>query len=415
MSVVEIVVGRQAIFDRSLEVVAYELLFRAHPEEEVARTGLAGNLMTASVLYSAINLGIDQLVGDKLMFCNADREILTGSVPLGLPPERTVVEVLESVALDDEVVDGCIRLLGMGYQLALDDFVWVEGAERVLELASIVKIDVLQHTEEALAELVTRCSEFNVRLLAEKIETSAQMKYCLGLGFDYFQGYFLERPRNVSGRTLSGSQLGADRIASSLLQREFEVAELNEILQTEPGLAYQLLRLAGIGSRHGLRRRVLTIKDALVMVGPVRVQTWLALLMLRRHNAPSEHHLSTALSRARMCELLIQRTRPNLGPVGYTAGLLSAFDLLLGVDATEVQSTLVLDDELREAAFGHTSYLACVIRDVIAFEADPTSPSPRRSGLSQLEMDSAAIAALSWAMNIVSSIEQAANEYSDAP
>jgi c-di-GMP-related signal transduction protein len=404
VSVVEIVVARQAIFDRELEVVAYELLFRSRPEEELAGNELTGNLMTANVLFSSVNLGINQLVGDKLMFCNADRAVLIGSLPILLPPEQTVIEILETVMCDDEVVEGCLRLLKMGYQLALDDFVWFDGAERFLELASIVKIDVLEYAPDELAELAVRCRRYDVQLLAEKVETRAQLEAGLELEFDYFQGYFLERPSNVSGKTLNASELGAARIATSLLQREFELAELEDVLRTEPGLAYQLIQLAGIGTRHGLRRRVRTLRDALILVGPTRVQSWLALLLLRAHNVPSSHHLAVALTRAKMCELLAQRLSPKLGPLGFTAGILSAFDLLMGVETAEITAALSLDDELHEAAFGHTTPVALIVRDVIDYQARPTT-SPRSSGLSDLVLDSVSVRSLSWAVEATGTID----------
>jgi c-di-GMP-related signal transduction protein len=212
VSALEIVVARQAIFDRNLQVVAYELLFRAAAQADLADTLVADGLMTANVLYSSVNIGIENLVGDKLMFCNADRDVLTGRIPMVLPPAQTVIEILETVVTDDEVVDGCVRLSGLGYLLALDDFVWFDGAERLLDLVSIVKIDVLAYDEQGLVDIVARCAAFNVQLLAEKVETEAVLLFCLDLGFDYFQGYLLERPRNMSGKTLSGAQFGSDRI-----------------------------------------------------------------------------------------------------------------------------------------------------------------------------------------------------------
>ena len=160
---------------------------------------------------------------------------------------------------------------------------WFDGAERLLELASIVKIDVLAYDDRGLVEVVDRCAELRRATAGrEGRDRGRCCRACLDLGFDYFQGYLLERPRNMTGKTLSGSQLGAARVASSLLSREFEVAELEAILRTEPALAFQLLQLAGIGARGSLRRRVRTLRDALVLVGPIRVQNWLALLMLRQ-------------------------------------------------------------------------------------------------------------------------------------
>jgi len=404
MTSVEIVVARQAIFDRTVQVVAYELLFRSAPESDLAEAVLAEGLMTASVLYSSVNIGIENLVGDKLLFCNADHDVLTGRVPMVLPPAQTVIEILETVACDDEAIAGCIQLLALGYPLALDDFVWFDGAERFVELASIVKIDVLAYDEQGLVDIVGRCAAFNVQLLAEKVETQAQLQLCLDLGFDYFQGYYLERPRNISGRTLSGSQLGAARIASSLLSREFEVAELEAILRTDPALAFQLLQLAGIGARGGLRRRVRTLRDALVLLGPIRVQNWLALLMLRQHGQSSSHHLVIALTRARMCELLLQRSQPRLSSLAYTAGMISALDLLMGVESSAVSLALNLDAELHEASFGSASRVARVVRDVITYQDDP-HVEPTLSGASLAQLDAVALQSLSWAVQMTNALE----------
>lgn len=397
MSLVDLVVARQAIFDRDLQVNAYELLFRSRPQEDFAAAGLDSDLMTANVLFTSISIGIERLAGNKTVFCNADRGLLTGAVPIMLPPEQTVIEVLETISCDEEILRGCRRLREAGYRLALDDFLWFEGAERMLEIVSIVKIDLRQVSGPDLPALVARCREFDVELVAEKVETEAELATCLELGFDYFQGYLLERPRNVSGKTLSGSALTTARIASGLLSREVELAELEDILRTDPGLSFQLLQLAGMGTRHGLRRRIRTLRDALVLVGPVRVQNWLALLMLRKDGDGSHHNLEAALTRARMCELLAQRLEPALGPVGFTAGILSALDLMLGVDVSQIIGTLPLDDELREAAFGHTSPLARVVRDVIDYQTHPAE-HVHLSDLDDLDFDSAAYPALAWAL-----------------
>ena len=41
--------------------------------------------MTAEVVLGALTIGLDQLVGDKVMFCNAERGALTGATPVTLP------------------------------------------------------------------------------------------------------------------------------------------------------------------------------------------------------------------------------------------------------------------------------------------------------------------------------------------
>src|SRR5580704_18269671 len=156
----ELIVARQPIFNDRFDVVGYELLFR--PTKHALSTGqpedhLQGDLMTAQVLFNSIEIGVDRLAGDRLVFCNASRGVLVGDIPIVLPPERTVIEVLESVVIDDEVVEGCERLLDQGFTLALDDFTWFDGAERLLDMASIVKVDLMLVQPHELPALLERC------------------------------------------------------------------------------------------------------------------------------------------------------------------------------------------------------------------------------------------------------------------
>src|SRR5689334_12719930 len=89
VSALDIVVGRQAIYDRSREVYGYELLFRSVDGVPPGSAGLDGDLMTSEVLFASMNIGVDRLVGPgRFMFCNADRGVLTGAVPVTLPPDR---------------------------------------------------------------------------------------------------------------------------------------------------------------------------------------------------------------------------------------------------------------------------------------------------------------------------------------
>ncbi len=67
--------------------------------------------MTADVVLGALTIGMSQLVGDKVVFCNAERGMLTGATPVTLPSHRTIIEVLETVALDDDIVAGCAGLV----------------------------------------------------------------------------------------------------------------------------------------------------------------------------------------------------------------------------------------------------------------------------------------------------------------
>ena len=392
----QVVVGRQGIYDRSRRVVAYELLFRGLSDGS-ART-VDGDRMTAEVLYGALTLGFDHLTDGRTAFCNADRGLLLGHVPLTLPPEHTVIEVLESVELDDEVIAGCGRLVELGYSLAADDFVWRPGAERLLPMTSVVKIDVLDTPWPEVLELVARCRQYDVRMLAEKVEDAAAVERCERAGFELFQGYALERPRVLAGATVEPTQLSRLNRATSLLGGELDLEQIEQVVRFDPGLALQVIRLASMGRPGETRHRVGSLHEALVLAGSRRVQNWVALLLARPRGTGDPARFTSTLIRARACELLAAGIDRSLGSLGFAAGMLSAVDVLLQVPPEQAQASLPLSDELREAAFGATSPVGRVVRDAIDYQLGKSHPV-RRSGLDDLALHAAFGSAFAWAMS----------------
>ena len=391
-----VIVARQPIVDREGTVVGFELLYRPASADTPP---ISGEQMTAAVVLGALTIGVDQLVGDKAMWCNAERGVLTGETPVTLPPSRTVIEVLETVRIDDEAVAGCQALVDRGFALALDDFVWVEGVERLLELASIVKIDLLATPRDEVERLVGLCRAYDVQLLAEKVETDEDVQWARAHGFELFQGYAIERPHLVHGNAIAPSALAHVQLALTLLTEDVDFDELEEILRHEPGLVVQVLQLASVGSHHGMRRSVRTVRDALVLLGSTRIRQWVALTLLGGQPGGSTDGIATALTRARMCELLARSRGTGAPDVAFTAGLLSSLDLLLGLPHAQLDATLTLDDALKAAAFRHQDQVGRLVAEVSGYQ--------RRAGGDAApggDLDAAAAAAFAWAMPYVSSL-----------
>ena len=102
-------IGRQAVYDRAGEVVGYELLFRGSADAfEASRRGAHA---TSQVIVNAFTeFGLEQLVGELPCFVNLTRDFLVGDLPVPFDPGLAVLEVLETVEVDDEVVVGVAAL-----------------------------------------------------------------------------------------------------------------------------------------------------------------------------------------------------------------------------------------------------------------------------------------------------------------
>lgn len=411
------VVGRQPIVGRDQDVMGYELLFRALetstsalqplPDDapaEIRAMAADSDAMSTDVVLNTVSIGMDRVIGSKLAFCNADRGMLSGRVKIALPPERTVVEVLESVEIDDELVRGCRYLRSSGYRLAADDFRWFDGAERLLELVDIVKIDLRLTPPREIEPLMDRCRPFGVQLLAEKVETDGELEHCMDLGFDLFQGYLLGRPNTITSPALGPSRHGVLQLAGALLSSDTDFDRLETILRSEPALAYRLLQLAAIGRLGETRREVRSIREALVTVGLTRIRGWLPALLLRPAGPSVDTALPTVLGRARLTELLAERLYPSQSGFAFAAGMLSAFDLLMGIDHDQLVEALEVPGDLREAAFGGTSGVGRLVSAVTAFQLHGQLPI-NLPGITGADFDTAAARAFSWAVRMTHGLD----------
>lgn len=405
------VIGRQPIVDRTYDVIGYELLFRALETSETAQDTasfedgvLDGDVMSADVFFNTMGIGVERVIGSKIAFCNADRGVLTGKVAITLPPERTVVEVLESVTVDDVVLDGCRRLRKLGYRLAADDFSWFDGAERLIELVDIVKIDLKLTAADDIHALMERCRPFGVQLLAEKVETNEELARCRDLGFDLFQGYLLGRPRTIASPALGPSRNGVLRLAGVLMRADADFDQLESILRTEPALSYKLLQLAAIGRLGETKRHIRTIREALVTVGLNRIRAWLPLLLLRPTGASVDTALPTVLSRARLAELLAEQLFPADSGFAFATGMLSAFDLLLGIPHSELADALEVPDDLREAAFDGAGHIGRLVAAVIDYQTAGSVPEDL-PGVDGALVDLLAAQAFVWAMVVTDQLD----------
>ena len=77
----DVFVGRQPVFDRDGNVVAYELLFRASQSANNAMHDSEGSQLTASVLVGALmDIGLNQVSGGKMVYINAPRDFLVSDI-----------------------------------------------------------------------------------------------------------------------------------------------------------------------------------------------------------------------------------------------------------------------------------------------------------------------------------------------
>jgi EAL and modified HD-GYP domain-containing signal transduction protein len=366
----EVTVGRQPIYDCAMNIVAYELLYRRSGSVDSAEFE-DGDAATARVLINVLTeIGIEESFGSKPLFLNCTRYFLEHE-PV-LPPQRCVLEILESVAIDADLVKAVKRVRGKGYKIALDDFVYTPDWDPLLKIADYVKIDLRQHTVDQIECVVKQLPGFSGILLAEKIETPEEMDVCRRLGFKLFQGYYLHRPETLVGHAAPHNLIALMSLSQQLMNGEVNAAEIAESIHADVTLAYRLLRLVN-SAMAGNRTRVGSIRHAVAIAGTDLLARWVALLsLLRIENNPGAY-IELALQRARACELLSRGESLGRPDQAYMVGLLSLLEAMLGSPWETLLASLPLHPEIAGALESRTGDLGRLLAAVESFETSAES------------------------------------------
>lgn len=156
-------------------------------------TGVLGRL--PEPVYLSVNVSPETLLADRF-----------GPAIAHVPPGRLVVEVTEHVEVEDyaQIQHALEAVMDRGVRLAVDDAgAGFSGLSHILQMSpDIIKLDIvltrgIDHDVVRQA-LATALVDFSARveavIVAEGIETQAELATLRSLGVTYGQGYHLARP-----------------------------------------------------------------------------------------------------------------------------------------------------------------------------------------------------------------------------
>ncbi len=364
-------VARQPVFDADMQVWGYELLFRQSAQSNKAVIE-DDSVATSQVMTDGFNLATEWLDPNQKVLINFPETMLTDGLPRILPANVVVVEILETVEPTPLVLDVCRQLKNEGYTLALDDFVGDPGFEPLLELADMVKVDVLGLDQKRLNCIMSGLKKYPCVLLAEKVEDLALFDQCRNAGFTLFQGYFFSRPQIVAGKKLSTNQISKLKLLQELGAPDLDMERLSGIIKADVSLSYRLLRYINSPGM-GLRYAVNSIGQAVNLLGQNKISAWLRVLILADMN-PAPHSMELlffTLQRARFMELLIKSKPMTSVPSDsmFLFGLFSSLDALLSQPMNDIVRRLSLDKRLKQALLGEDPELQTWLDLALASES----------------------------------------------
>ena len=278
-------------------------------------------------------VGAEKLTANQLAFVNLSTDALLDEFPKLLNPQHTVIEIVERTENIPAVTKRVRALKQQGYVFALDDYDGDKKWEPLLALVSYIKIEA----EEPIIKTTMQVKKLkrnypHCKIIVERIEEYHQFITIKEAGADYFQGFFFARPEMISYSGIDPSKITVFELLKAISKEALCFDEIHQRVAKDVGVTARILRLAN--ARLGNANIAITsISQAVVYLGEDMIRQFVRVLAVSDLGTEKPTELTKfALVRARLMELILNKSSTELAQQGYLVGLFSMLDAILDVE-----------------------------------------------------------------------------------
>lgn len=353
------------ICDRDFKHIADELLYRAHGgavNADITDPLIATARACSTAFYE---IGLNALVGSRLLYLNVSTDWLAEPDLLPLPIEQVVIE-LPDCDFEGSFWQDLENAFNKGYQIAASEQQLRKYGEKLSQWSHIVKVDVRR---DGAFDSLNLFRDQGLTLLASFIENSDFLNRALEAGFDLLQGYFYAFPEQYQSQAHSrqGNRSADLKLLRALYDPNTEVSQLESLIAQDPHLCHLLFKRVNSASERRANT-ISSISQAIMLLGFEKIRALTATLLLANNEPVKRLLVFKLLVRAFLAKQLAQRTREVDPDIAFTGGLFSMMHQLEGVELHEILAEAGLDKIITEGLLLGKGELGKIIRVIESFE-----------------------------------------------
>lgn len=363
--------SKQKIFDRSNKVYAYELLFENTSHETIDFTHHVRE--TAQLIMNSItSKELDKLLGKKtLAFINVDEATLLKGILDVVDKERFILNILEDINLTEKVIAKIIQYKKRGFIFSIEHFdssvEMIKKFSRLFNFIDIIRMDIVLSQPENLEKVVAKFKGSRVKLIAENIETEEDHKKYLKMGFNYFQGYYLDKPDVME---IVGSKEAAQFTILQLIKiikGDDSTAKLESFMKLQPDLSYKLVEFFNKSKKFNVK--IESLIQVITLMGRDKLLRWLLVYLYSEvsKNPASESILELAVKRAEIMEAEAHSLNKDKA---YLAGMFSMLSSIFETDIKDLMQHIQMDNDITSLVLENKGIFAPSLYKAVSAEKD---------------------------------------------
>ncbi|MFK5938606.1 MAG: EAL domain-containing protein [Sulfurimonas sp.] len=342
-----IFISKQKMIDRKHNTYAYELIFKNDSDEIQS---LSSNVRDTSklIMSSISSTELNKLLGKKaLAFINVNEEVLSKGILDVLDKDRFILNILEDINLSEKVISKIVQYRKRGFRLSLEHFdssaTMIKKFSRLFNYIDIIKMDIALSEPSNLEKVMKKFQDTRVKLLAQNIENKKDMHRYFEMGFDYFQGYYIDKPEVIEVINSKEPNQFVILQLIKIIKDNKTTDEIESFIKLQADLSFKLVQF--FNNYKSMDVPIESLTQVITLMGRDNLLRWLMVYLYSElsKDTASKTILDLAIKRAERMEA---EANHDLKDKAYLAGMFSMLSSIFETDIKELMDYVNMDKDI---------------------------------------------------------------------
>lgn len=364
-------VVRQAIKDKEGNTEGYEILFQ---NDKDGLYNSSNDSMAADTIANFLMQNNDKIFTGKHIFITFTPSLLFRNTPKIFEPGSLVIQIEDNILIHPLANAMIQKYKKAGYHFAINDFQFAPRFFSMMEFVDYIKIDIrgknTAASKSSLVNIIRMAQGFKKKCIITGVDTKEDYDLAIELNAEYLEGTYISDTTREKTSKVEYLQGNFFQLVVAVTNDEPDVTAIEEIISRDAFLSYALLKVVN-SAYFAMRKRISSIRQALVTLGITQLKQWVYLLSLQEsESSSSEDILKTSFLRATFCSRLSKYVPdfPITQGDAYMMGMFSTLDYIVDAPMEEILAEIPIQDEIKNAILGEEGLCGDLLKLVLYYE-----------------------------------------------
>lgn len=361
-------IARQAIFNRQYKTIGYELFFRDSPDNKFPE--IDQDIATSKIIIqNHIHGSIEAISLGKPAYINFTEKSLINKYPLMFDPSTIVIELVGHKCITTRLLKIINYYFEKGYQIALTEYNLDEQWDALFPYIAFLKVNLDNINPKQLPAVVKRLKPFDVKIVAERVESRFQYLSLVEVGFDQYQGFFYDEPEIIEGKALTPIKAQMLELISETFNSPLVFERIADIVSHDVNLSISLLKMVN-NVATGTRVEITSLKQATAYLGEEKLKQFVSILALSKLTTEQTDEISKqALITGKLMSSIAESHAKfaSINDFSFITGLLSSLEVLLGMPLKDIIKTMPLAEPIENALIDRSGLLGELLEFTVQY------------------------------------------------